>query len=122
MHVGVDGFRDTVHRQNTMAASLAAEVETSDDLELLAPASLSIVCFRYAPPALAGDNERLNAINRALVEELQAEGRVFPSHTELEGRFALRANIFHYATDQSDLDVLLGSVRRLGDDIARRNT
>ena len=122
MHVGVDGFRDTVHRHNTMAVSLAEDVEKSDDLELLSPASLSIVCFRYAPPALARDNERLNAINRELVESLQAEGRVFPSHTELEGRFALRANIFHYATDQSDLDVLLASVRRLGDEIARRNT
>lgn len=122
MHVGVEGFRDTVHRHNTMAANLAAEVSASDDLELLAPASLSIVCFRYAPPALAGDNERLNTINRTLIEELQAEGRIYPSHTELEGRFSLRANIFHYATDQSDLDLLLASVRRLGDDIARRNT
>jgi glutamate/tyrosine decarboxylase-like PLP-dependent enzyme len=110
MHVGVEGFRDTVHRHNTMAANLAAEVSASDDLELLAPASLSIVCFRYAPPALAGDNERLNTINRTLIEELQAEGRIYPSHTELEGRFSLRANIFHYATDQSDLDLLLASV------------
>lgn len=122
MHVGVNGFRDTIHRHNTMAANLAAMVDASHNLELLAPASLSIVCFRYAPPSLTDDNERLNTINRALVEELQAEGQVFPSHTELEGRFALRANIFHYATDHSDLDVLLASVGRLGDEIALRNS
>jgi aromatic-L-amino-acid decarboxylase len=122
MHVGVEGVRSTVSRQNAMATSLAYEIEDAEDLELLAPASLSIVCFRYAPPSLSGDNERLNAINRTLVAALQAEGKVFPSHTELEGRFALRANIFHYATEQHDLDVLLESVRRLGHDIARRNT
>ncbi len=121
MHVGVEGFRATISRQNAMAASLAGEVDAAGDLEILAPASLSIVCFRYAPPALAGDNERLNKINRELVDALQAEGKIYPSHTELDGRFALRANIFHYATEQHDLDVLLESVRRLGDQLARRN-
>ncbi|MBT7614090.1 MAG: aminotransferase class V-fold PLP-dependent enzyme, partial [Rhodospirillaceae bacterium] len=70
-HVGARAFRETVSRHNTIATQLAKIVEESDDLELLAPSSLSIVCFRYAPPALAGDNERLNAVNRALVDLLQ---------------------------------------------------
>tara|TARA_Y100001934_G_scaffold283395_1_gene402785 strand:- start:45 stop:1520 length:1476 start_codon:yes stop_codon:yes gene_type:complete len=120
-HIGARGFRETVSRHNAMAAELAETVERAEDMELLAPTELSIVCFRYAPPALADDDDRLNAINRSIIRRLQAEGRVHPSHTELNGAFAIRANIFHYASDQSDLDALIDGVRRLGEDEARRN-
>ena len=120
-HVGAKAFRATVSRQNAMAADLAHVVEQADDLELLAPTSLSIVCFRYAPLAVAGDEERLNALNKEIVTLLQAEGRVYPSNTELGGRFAIRANIFHYAADRSDLDALVQGVRRHGEALSRRN-
>ena len=52
---------------------------------------------------------------------LQAEGRVYPSNTELDGRFAIRANIFHYAADRSDLDALVQGVRGHGEALTRRN-
>ena len=120
-HVGAKAFRSTVSRQNALAAGLARVVEQAGDLELLAPTSLSIVCFRYAPTALAADDERLNALNKEIVTMLQAEGRVYPSNTELDGRFAIRANIFHYAADRSDLDALVQGVRGHGEALTRRN-
>ena len=121
-HVGVEGFRDTISRQNTMAADLADYVEQSDDLELLAPPVLSVVCFRYVPPDLDADEERLNALNKDIVVKLQAEGRVYPSSTELEGRFTIRANIFHYAADRSDVDTLIEDVRRYGGELMQGST
>ncbi|MDE0715994.1 MAG: pyridoxal-dependent decarboxylase, partial [Gammaproteobacteria bacterium] len=121
-HVGVEGFRDTISRQNAMAADLADYVEQSDDLELLAPPVLSVVCFRYVPPALHADEERLNALNKDIVVKLQAEGRVYPSSTELEGRFTIRANIFHYAADRSDVDTLIEDVRRYGGELMQGST
>ncbi len=121
-HVGVDGFRDTIIRQNAMAADLADYVQQSDELELLAPTVLSVVCFRYVPPTLDADDGRLNALNREIVVKLQAEGRVYPSSTELEGRFAIRANIFHYAADRSDVDALIQGVRRYGNELMQGNS
>ena len=118
-HIGVDGFRDTICRHNAMAAELACFVQQSEDLELLAPAPLSVVCFRYVPPDIPSDDGHLNALNKEIVVKLQAEGRVFPSSTELDGRFAIRANIFHYASDHSDVDALIQGVRRYGSALAQ---
>ena len=102
-----------------MAAELACFVQQSEDLELLAPAPLSVVCFRYVPPDIPSDDGQLNALNKEIVVKLQAEGRVFPSSTELDGRFAIRANIFHYASDHSDVDALIQGVRRYGSALAQ---
>lgn len=55
------------------------------------PVELSVVCFRYGPRRWTGDAPRLDALNRALVERIQADGRVFLTGTVLRGRFALRA-------------------------------
>ncbi len=117
-HVGARAFRATVQRQNAMAAELSATVEQAKDLELMAPTVLTIVCFRYVPASFGADTERVNELNRKIVAALQDEGRVYPSSTELNGRFAIRANIFHYATDQRDVNELLTSVRRHGAELA----
>lgn len=114
-HVGVSGLRATISRQNALAAELSATIQRSGDLELLAPTSLSIVCFRYAPPGFAHNASRLNELNRQIVNALQSAGRVYPSSTELDGRFAIRANLFHYAVDREDVDALIAGVRRHGE-------
>ena len=48
--LGRDGVRDMVINCNDMARLLGQLVEKSDDLQLLAPVSASVVNFRYVPP------------------------------------------------------------------------
>jgi glutamate/tyrosine decarboxylase-like PLP-dependent enzyme len=123
---GRDGLAQHVARCNALARRLAVLVDEADDLELLAPVELSIVCFRYLPPASSGDDARLDAtgeattaarldaLNKAIVEEVQAGGEAFLTQTTLHGRFSLRACVVHYATTEDDLRALLGVVRRVG--------
>jgi aromatic-L-amino-acid/L-tryptophan decarboxylase len=80
----------------------------------LAPVELSIVCFRYAPAELRGDDSRSNAVNKAIMEKVQSGGEAFLSGTVLRGQFALRACILHYATTEEDVRALLDVVRRVG--------
>jgi len=47
---GRNGYRAVVERSLDVATHVAREVEVADDLELLAPVPLNIVCFRYRPP------------------------------------------------------------------------
>jgi glutamate/tyrosine decarboxylase-like PLP-dependent enzyme len=75
---------------------------------------LSVVCFRYAPPGWAGGAAKLDALNKLLVERVQAEGRAFLTGTVLRGRFALRACVLHYGTTEADVDALIGTVRDAG--------
>jgi len=112
---GRRGLAATIRRHNDLARYLAAQVELARDFELCAPVELSIVCFRYLPEALRGDNERLNALNKQIMETVQSGGEAFITNAVLGGRFALRACILHYDTNEDDLDALLRIVRKTGE-------
>jgi aromatic-L-amino-acid decarboxylase len=94
-HLGRFGVAALVGRHVALAHRLAAAVDAAPDLERVAPAELSVVCFRYAPPGWAEDATKLDSLNKLLVERIQAEGQAFLTGTVLRGRFALRACVLH---------------------------
>ena len=113
-HAGRGGLAALVARHNRLARHLAALVVATPDYELMAPVTLSIVAFRYIPDALRGDDERLDALNKTVMEEVQAGGEAFVSNATLHGHFALRACILHHDTTEDDLAALLDVVRKTG--------
>jgi len=113
-HLGRDGVRDLVARHVALARRLADLVDAAPDFERLAEVELSIVCFRYAPPRLRGDDRALDALNRRVMENVQASGTAFLTQTTLSDRFALRACVLHYATAERDLVALVDVVRETG--------
>jgi glutamate/tyrosine decarboxylase-like PLP-dependent enzyme len=119
-HAGRAGLAALVSRHIALARHLASLVDAAPDLERLAPVELSVVCFRYVPEELRGDDERLNALNKAVMERVQAGGEAFLSGTVLRGRFALRACVLNYGTTEEDLAALLDNVCRAAGDLQRR--
>ena len=117
-HLGRDGVRDLVARHLALAQHLAELIDAAPDLERLAEVELSIVCFRYAPARLRGDDRALDLLNKRVMEEVQASGAAFLTQTTLGERFALRACILHYATTESDLAALVDAVPATGDRLA----
>ena len=111
---GRDGLARHVVQCNALARRLGAMIQDIDDLELLAPIELSVVCFRYAPAALRDDPAGTDALNKAIMEEVQAGGEAFVTQTTLAGRFVLRACVVHYASTEDDLRALLDAVLRAG--------
>ncbi|MCA9691297.1 MAG: aminotransferase class V-fold PLP-dependent enzyme [Myxococcales bacterium] len=103
--LGRDGIAATVARHHDLARRLQRRVEAHPALELLAPATLSIVCFRVAPPGL--DEAAIEALNRELLVRVQESGEAFLSGTELDGRFALRACVLNHRTRAADVDRLV---------------
>jgi glutamate/tyrosine decarboxylase-like PLP-dependent enzyme len=112
--LGRRGVVALVERHLALARALAARIDAAPDLERLAPVELSIVAFRYAPAALRGDEARLDALNKRLMERAQSDGAAFVTNTSVRGRFALRACVLHYATTDADLAALVDVVRRTG--------
>ena len=104
---GAAALGDAIARTCDLAEALGRRVEACQDLELLAPVQLNIVCFRHR----GGDPDRLNA---GMVADLQEAGRVAPSLTRIDGRAAMRAAIVNHRTDERDLDALVASVLELG--------
>jgi aromatic-L-amino-acid decarboxylase len=48
-----------------------------------------MICFRYRPLHIT-DEDELSRLNDRLMQRLNATGKIFLTHTELNGRFALR--------------------------------
>jgi aromatic-L-amino-acid decarboxylase len=86
---GVDGLRERVRTHLALAQSFARNVSAEPDFEILAPVPLAAVCFRFHPPG-TDDPAALDGMNSALLEELNRSGRMFITHTRLNGRFTLR--------------------------------
>ena len=87
-------------------------IADAPDLEMMAPVTLSIVCFRYRTPGR--EDHDLDALNQAIAETLNESGDVFFTPTVLCGRTVLRATIIHYDTNESDLDFLVTRIRETG--------
>ncbi|MFO0925095.1 MAG: pyridoxal-dependent decarboxylase [Pirellulales bacterium] len=96
-----------------LASYLGQRIEQSEELELLAPVTLNIVCYRYR-------STDADVLNHDLVAALQQEGLVAPSATKVDGKVAIRAAIFNHRTDHRDLDQLVESSLRLGRALADR--
>jgi len=105
---GRDGIVDQVVRANALARELAALVEREPSLELAAVPETSIVAFRARPPGCPPD--RIEAVNRALPEAIQARGRAFVTGTVYDGRETMRACILHPGTTEADLATLVAEV------------
>jgi glutamate/tyrosine decarboxylase-like PLP-dependent enzyme len=102
---GLRAIQAAIDGNIAVAQHLAAAIDASDDFERLAPAPLSIVCFRYRK----GDD----AFNKALMVEVQRDGESYVSNAIIGGRFALRACIVNFRTRRADADRLLASIRRV---------
>jgi glutamate/tyrosine decarboxylase-like PLP-dependent enzyme len=100
---GLDALGGVVGRACDLAQALAARIEASPELELLAPVGLNVVCFAYR-----------GADNSAIAADLQEAGRVAPSTTTLNGQTALRAAIVNHRTGPEDIEALVEGVLTLG--------
>jgi aromatic-L-amino-acid decarboxylase len=100
---GADGLAAIIAGHVELAHRLEAAIRAEPGWELLAPVPFSTVCFRHSPGG-AGDEADLRRRNEAIVERVNATGRVFISHTELGGRYALRVAIGNLATSAEHVD------------------
>ena len=90
-HYGVEGLRHHVSQHIELARQFASWVEADERFELAAPAPLNLVCFRH----LGGD-----AVNEALMNRLNESGKLYLTHTKLNGRLVLRMAIGQTMTEE----------------------
>jgi aromatic-L-amino-acid decarboxylase len=77
-HYGVEGIRHHVREHVTIAQEFARRVRDSPDFELAVEPPLNLVCFRH---------RRGEEFNRELLERLNATGKIYLTHTVLDGCF-----------------------------------
>ncbi|HEX2967984.1 MAG TPA: pyridoxal-dependent decarboxylase [Bacteroidales bacterium] len=85
---GVKGLQEKVRYHIEIASRLKGLILAEPDFEIVAPVVISVVCFRYKPAGLAG--EELNKINEKLNHTLNDSGKLYLTHTSVRGIYTLR--------------------------------
>jgi glutamate/tyrosine decarboxylase-like PLP-dependent enzyme len=119
--IGLNGYREAIARDISLARTLQQRLRELPDFELIATGPLSVTCFRYCPVSISGNSADGDRLNRRLLEVLQRNGDVFLTGTELAGRFVLRACIVNFRTTEKDLDALVAAVRIAGERVREQD-
>ncbi len=113
---GVEGLQKLIRHHLSLASILKKKIEASGDFELLAPLSLNLLCFRFHPKGV-NNLEKLNAINERLLEAVNATGKIYITHTKLNGVYTLRMVIAQTQVTQADVDsawnLILATARQI---------
>lgn len=121
-YYGAEGIRDRIRYHMELAEGLAEVIRAQQGVELVAPVPFATVCFRFRPSGwAAGDEEaeaRLEELNSQVMARANATGKVFLSHTRLDGVYTLRLAIGHPRTTASDLETVWTLLTRLADETA----
>ncbi len=86
---GLEGIRQTLRNHLRWAEELEKDIQNQPDFELMAPRTLNLVCFRYHPAHLQ-DEAQLDTLNQTLLQNLNATGKIFLTHTRVNGKYTLR--------------------------------
>ena len=125
-YFGLDGLRHRIRIHIRWAAELAAWIDAEPDAERLAPAPFSTVCFRWRPRRLVGregDPEtegELDRLNEALLEGVNRSGKIFLSHTRLDGRFTIRLALGNLRTERRHVEAAWDLIRETARELAAR--
>jgi aromatic-L-amino-acid decarboxylase len=85
---GIEGLREKVRSHIALAARLSEMISGETDFEIMAPVTISVVCFRFIPAGFS--KEQVNAFNENLNHQLNDTGKLYLSHTVLNGSYTLR--------------------------------
>jgi glutamate/tyrosine decarboxylase-like PLP-dependent enzyme len=110
-------FGRLIQQNIDQAQYLAQLVIDAPELELMAPAPLNVVCFRYISSEL--EEGKLDDLNQQIMVELQERGIAVPSGTRIGGKFALHIANTNHRSSWEDFHTLASEVIRLGEQISR---
>lgn len=104
---GLEGLQQTLRLHMQCATDFESKVANHPDFELMLPRSLNVVVFRYKPSGET-DPETLNRINEQLVKQLNTSGKVFISHTKVNGTYGIRMVLGNTRLEQRHVEEVWG--------------
>jgi glutamate/tyrosine decarboxylase-like PLP-dependent enzyme len=109
---GAAAFREAIARGIEMAELAEDLLRRNGRFEIVSPATLGIVVFRFAPEGAS--EAELNEVNRNLVGAMVEDGFVFASSTTVQGKTVLRLVTINPRTTEDDLRASIERIEKLG--------
>lgn len=86
---GVEGIQQRLRQHIKWCKNQVDRFEAAPDFELMAPTPLNLICFRFHPLHIQ-DETILDQLNEQLLHHLNASGKLYLTHTRLNGQYVLR--------------------------------
>ncbi len=109
---GVRKYGRLIQQNIDQARYLGSLIAAQPELELVAPVTLNVVCFRYVGPD--PEDPRLDALNKEILVELQEQGIAVLSGTTIGDKYVLRVGHTNHRSRREDFDILVREVLRIG--------
>ena len=88
-YFGREGLEGRLREHCRLANLFASWVEASANFEMMAPVPFALVCFRACPAGV----DDLDDLNERIMNEINASGEAYLSHTKLDEKFTLRLSV-----------------------------
>ncbi len=113
---GVEGLQKVIREHIRLAEMVKGWVEEDEHFELIAPVSVSLVCFRLND---GRSEEELNELNRTFLERLNQTGKLLLTQTTLRDKYVLRLSIAARLTEERHVRKAWELMKSTAEDLLR---
>lgn len=103
---GLEGIQKTLRHHIALNQYFAQEIQNSSELELMMEPFLNFSCFRFK-----GENgmsaEEIDTFNEKALDMINSQGKVFISHTKLNGTYVYRMVIGQTYVEEEDVSIVI---------------
>jgi aromatic-L-amino-acid decarboxylase len=96
---GLEGLRTMIRNHIAWSAQLCERLRAAPNFEIVTEPMYSLFTFRFAPKG-APD---LDTLNLALVEAINADGRIYLTQTRIDGAVAIRFQVGQFEGTEADV-------------------
>lgn len=96
---GLEGLRTMIRNHIAWSRKLCEKLRATPHFEIVTEPAYSLFSFRYAPKGAAN----LDALNLALVEAINADGRIYLTQTRVDGDVAIRFQAGQFECTEDDV-------------------
>jgi aromatic-L-amino-acid decarboxylase len=108
---GIEGLKSRISDHIEMAKWFEKQIVETKGFELMAPRMFSVVCFWYHPEGMTP--EEVNKFNQQLLQAINQTGKLYLSHTKLNGNFVLRMSIAQTETKQHHVEAAWKTINEI---------
>ena len=105
-HYGVEGLQSLVRRHVELAQTFLRWVQSDSRFEIMAPGTLNLICFRL---------KTSDEVNEELLRRLNQSGKLYLSHTRLNGKYTIRFCIAQTKTELPHIQSAWDAIRTAAD-------
>jgi aromatic-L-amino-acid decarboxylase len=116
---GVRGLQEKLRFQISLAAEFEKQLLHARNFEILAPRLFNLICFRLNPAGNYSEDQ-LDRLNENLLQNLNRTGKMYISHTRLNGRYTLRFMIGQTNTGKENVKEALQLLQEQSAELIRK--